>query len=213
MIVLYVHNITIAEAIHPYLINRCRTSVYTSLHIVWLLNAFCPETSNNSRKNKSLGNKLRNLILSEELKLQSPPTHSHHKTHYRSFSDATTNSINSHQSINCVHSKTINQLQIPFPNSNKSLNRSLLNSFQPSTLGDLSSGQAFDNGCRCYLENLNTCSICLPSISSKINSSECHCDTLRIKPQYEFIRSIMNIGMSFNQNVNLSITLLLLFRP
>lgn len=69
LIVLYIHNLNIAEAIHPYLVTRCRSSVYTSLHIVWLLNAFCPETqSNSARKGKSLGHKLRHLVLSEELR-------------------------------------------------------------------------------------------------------------------------------------------------
>ncbi|CAG2110364.1 unnamed protein product [Medioppia subpectinata] len=76
LITLYIHHTDIAESLHPYLVSRCRSSAHLSLQLVWLLNAFCNDTvyssaaipkPSNSRR-KSLGLKLRNLILSEELR-------------------------------------------------------------------------------------------------------------------------------------------------
>lgn len=179
---------TIAEAIYPYLINRCRSSVHSSLHIVWLLNAFFPETSS-TKKSKSFGAKLRNIILSEELRVQSPSV-PYHKTHYRSHSDATVsrpnNGSNLHQSIICNHHQG-NSLK---PNQIVSTSIS-----SRSVLGDLSSGRAFDNGCRCFSETQTSCSFCLPAqVSKQVSLIECHCGAPRIKPEYEFIRCLMNIG-------------------
>ncbi|XP_015791839.1 phosphatidylinositol 4-kinase beta [Tetranychus urticae] len=100
LVVLYINHSDIADALHPYFINRCRSCPEFSLQLAWLLNAFCHDaspsssssliscsssasipkltssasissfssfTTRNSLK-KSHGVKLKNLILSEELK-------------------------------------------------------------------------------------------------------------------------------------------------
>lgn len=246
LIVLYVHNSKIAEAIYPYLVSRCRTSVYTSLHIIWLLNAFCPDIfalgSNPVRKPKSHGAKLRNLILSEELRLhsssrrdkhsavqsrrnpitgvqsESPGTrnalilskstpNSHHRTHYRSYSDATCIPVNGgppstlHNatvlSSLCPNHRNVQTLRIPFSNTfHLSPHRRSPIVLLEKSLGDLSSGHAFDNGCTCFVEQSRpTCSLCEPSpVPETVVLVDCHCGAPRIKPQYEFIQCLMSIG-------------------
>ena len=193
LIVLYIHNNNIADAIHPYLIHRCRQSVYASTKCIWLLNAFCPETQSStitlmlhSRRNKSLGHRLRKSILNEEFRLSTADfnqsndmtnsnymnhssnkakiSHNHHRTHYRSFSDAMTKSqlsgINLSQTeaiIGCIHHQ-------------QKKNRFLR---IPSTTNGM-------------LRNLNQSEKTFPS---------CLCAAPRIKPEYEFIRCLMNIGL------------------
>lgn len=242
------HNANIAEAIYPYLVSRCRTSVYTSLHVIWLLNAFCPDivsaSSSHVRKPKSHGAKLRNLILSEELRVHSttrrsvdkqtassaqtrrtcpsslaslsksnPPSsqHQHHRTHYRSFSDATCSPVNINGSNglstlvpNGVHRNGGATLRLPASNNAFHLSphhhrRSSVICLE-KVLGDLSSGHAFDNGCTCFQEqchHLNSTFACDQQQFSEAAEAclvDCHCGAPRIKPQYEFIRCLMNIG-------------------
>lgn len=131
-------------------------------------------------RKKSLGIKLKNLILSEELrpKLPSltipilnfhrPNLHSTNqnistfkKTHHRSYSDATTGG--------CSTSAT------------------LLNTTR--TLGDLSSGHAFDNGCIC-LETYAAISKDL----ARGQKLSCRCGAPRLSAEHEFVKSLINIG-------------------
>ena len=113
---MYIQHHEVAEVIHPYLVHRCRNSVDFSLQCAWLLEAFTPASSEGfSKKHRSHGTKLKNLVLSGELvpkdsnqnggaastsgkkpsnaKLIVPngpsSQHSHRRTHMRSRSDAT----------------------------------------------------------------------------------------------------------------------------
>lgn len=204
LIVLYIHNNNIADAIHPYLIHRCRHSVYASTKCIWLLNAFCPETQTStitpmlhSRKNKSLGHRLRKSILNEEFRLSTAAKadanlsndmnnsnylnhslanakigHNHLRTHYRSFSDAMTKSqlsgINLNQTVStigCIH------------HQQNQKNRFLR---IPSTTTNVIMKNSNPN------EQDNNLKQAFPS---------CLCAALRIKPEYEFIRCLMNIGL------------------
>jgi phosphatidylinositol 4-kinase len=58
----------VAEALHPYLVARCRDSVEFSLECAWLLDAYAPPPSGFATKKRSHGNKLKNLILHDELR-------------------------------------------------------------------------------------------------------------------------------------------------
>lgn len=122
----------------PFFYCRCRKSVDFSLKCAWLLDAYSSDATTLSKK-KPLGEKLRALILSDELrpKYQKmttslnlnndrfllphsvPPTK---KTHQRSQSDASA----------------------LLPGIRKS------NTTNKLSLGDLGSGKAFDNGCMCF---------------------------------------------------------------
>ncbi|CAL1535815.1 unnamed protein product [Lymnaea stagnalis] len=70
---MYIHMHDVAEAIHPYLVHRCRNSIEFSVNAAWLLNAYSADTLKPNWKN-SQGIKLRDMILSEELRpqIQSP---------------------------------------------------------------------------------------------------------------------------------------------
>ncbi|XP_059167912.1 phosphatidylinositol 4-kinase beta-like [Physella acuta] len=70
---MYIHMHDVAEAIHPYLIHRCRNSIEFSVNAAWLLNAYSADTLKPNWKN-SQGIKLRDMILKEEFRpqLQSP---------------------------------------------------------------------------------------------------------------------------------------------
>ncbi|XP_062578903.1 phosphatidylinositol 4-kinase beta-like [Saccostrea cucullata] len=183
---MYIHMHDVAEAIHPYIVYRCRQSVEFSLHTAWILSAYSADVLKPNWKN-SQGIKLKNMILNEELRpkvdkkvgnLPSPtmPTVLHpftattpsKKTHSRSKSDAT--GIYS----KLTHSQTTGNLQ-------------------KSSTGDLSSGRAFDSGC-----------ICVQSSEGIVNDltgkeTVCHCGAPRLKPELEFVNALMNIGTRLQQ--------------
>lgn len=209
VISMYIHHCDIAEALHPYLVRRCRQSADFSLQLVWLLNAFCNDLAQGSAaipkpssRRKSLGLKLRNLILSEELRPRQSNSHNHNcnslivssssssskcphtqiqqnltvqskfKTHHRSYSDATGCQVGS-----------ANRTGYPL-----SVNSNLM---YPAkiTLGDLTSGHAFDNGCVCFHCTVSLCN------DFKGQRIQCHCGAPRLAAEYEFIKCLISIGI------------------
>lgn len=96
------------------------------------------------------------------------------KTHHRSYSDAT----------HVIH--------------NHSASSVLLDTNR--TLGDLTSGHAFDNGCTCSDQMMARPDLRI-SVSSdnngKVNSvnNRCYCGSPRLAAQHEFMKSLMNIGV------------------
>ncbi|KAJ8967925.1 hypothetical protein NQ314_002584 [Rhamnusium bicolor] len=158
-----------------YYIFQCRKSMDFSLKCAWLLDAFSSDASLPTKK-KPHGVKLRNLILSDELrpkdqkmttslnitadKLSVPQTTQVKKTHQRSQSDASA----------------------LLPGLKKSATSTKL------CLGDLSSGRAFDNGC-----------VCFESCQSVVNDlrgekTDCTCSAPRLKPELEFMQALILIG-------------------
>ncbi|XP_063755193.1 phosphatidylinositol 4-kinase beta-like isoform X2 [Eleginops maclovinus] len=70
---MYVHMDTeVGDAISPYLIHRCRGGITFSLLTAWLLGAYSSDMHISTQRH-SRGNKLRKLILSDELKPSAPP--------------------------------------------------------------------------------------------------------------------------------------------
>lgn len=142
----------------------------------------CPASSTVFSKSskKSPAIKLRNLILSEELRPKQDPlipslyllrtagpslagggsstiAPGFKKTHHRSYSDATTQGAAA---------------------SSRSASNTCL------TLGDLTSGHAFDNGC-----------VCAESIQLRTPGvTGCLCGSPRLAAQHEFVRTLINIG-------------------
>lgn len=205
LVTLYMQHTDVAESLHPYLMHRCRESSRFSLKLVWLLSSFfCSTDANGSNgsmagvgttRKKSLGIKLRNLILSEELRPKDSPVipvhvirslvnNRHHssisnnstiltpaaafkKTHHRSYSDATTTTAR-HASSNGVLSASSS---LPFANR---------------TLGDLTSGHAFDNGCVCPDLRVR-----MPELRL---TKGCTCGAPRLAAQHEFVKSLISIG-------------------
>lgn len=128
-------------------------------------------------KRKPLGVKLRNLILSDELRpkstvkplpttsisLLSPPAIIK-KSHQRSQSDASALIIrcNSHTP------------PITTPS--------------PLCLGDLTSGRAFDNGCSCFV----SCRGVVNDLRGE--KTDCTCSAPRLAPELEFMKALISIG-------------------
>nr|CAD7407819.1 unnamed protein product [Timema cristinae] len=67
LVSMYIQMHDLAEVIHPYLVYRCRKSADFSLKCAWLLDAYSSDAHLPSKK-KSHGTKLKNLILSDELR-------------------------------------------------------------------------------------------------------------------------------------------------
>lgn len=108
---------------------RCRKSVDFSVKCAWLLNAYSSDASVPSKK-KPLGIKLRNLILSDEL---------------RPKDQKMTTSLN----ITCDKLAIPSHIPLKKTHQRSQSDASALPS-HTRTLGDLSSGRAFDNGCVCF---------------------------------------------------------------
>ncbi|XP_037549208.1 phosphatidylinositol 4-kinase beta [Nematolebias whitei] len=71
---MYVHMDTeVGDAIRPYLIHRCKSSITFSLLSAWLLGAYSSDMHISTQRH-SRGTKLRKLILSDELKPPGPPS-------------------------------------------------------------------------------------------------------------------------------------------
>lgn len=179
LVSLYVHHADLAEAIHPYLVYRCRNSVEFSLQLAWLLSAFCADSCIPRRR--SQGSKMKSLILSEELRPRigtnasnnnlpstSPILSPSKKTHHRSLSDATGLSLE-----NCGLRRCSSSIEHP----------------SKIALGELHSGHAFDNGCTCFDSCEGVCS------DLKGIKVECHCQAPRLGPEQEFVKALINIGL------------------
>ncbi|CAB0004916.1 unnamed protein product [Nesidiocoris tenuis] len=181
MVNMYIQMPDVAEVLHPYLVHRCRESVDFSLKCSWLLEAYSSDAALSSKK-KSPGTKLKNLILSGELRPKdSEPTRRVSrpsaittsptsltapsplkKTHHRSRSDASALLGNTKCTTTATNSRVC--------------------------LGDLNSGHAFDNGCACF----DTCQGKVNDLRGK--RTVCSCDAPRLAPELELIKSLINIG-------------------
>jgi len=185
---MYIHMHDVAEAIHPYLVNRCRSSVSFSIRTAWLLGAYSSDVLKPNWKNAQ-GIKLKNMILKEELR----PTSSQKSPSELPTPIAAASAL--------VAAKTHQRSRSDFTGSGSgsSLKRSAsyttaIVSGNPATAaGDLTSGRAFDSGCRCH-----------KSSEGLINDlvgrqTECHCGAPRLCPQLEFVQALMNIGVKLAQ--------------
>ncbi|KAM9386260.1 phosphatidylinositol 4-kinase beta-like isoform 2-T2 [Pholidichthys leucotaenia] len=97
---MYVHmDEEVGDAIKPYLIHRCRSSITFSLLSAWLLGAYSSDMHISTQRH-SRGNKLRKLILSNELK-PPPSSPAHHVGHHRRHNSSNTEpSLSSSSMVN-----------------------------------------------------------------------------------------------------------------
>ncbi|XP_013384891.1 phosphatidylinositol 4-kinase beta [Lingula anatina] len=192
---MYIHMRDVAEAIHPYIIHRCRESVDFSLKAAWLLTAYCADVIGKPSWRNSQGVKLKNMIMNEEIRPRHPkaqsdlpsPSHSHthplyplHHHHHHQAGSPGTPSKKTHK--RAVSDVTGCSLQ-PTP-----LKRSSSLTSMRSMLGDLSSGRAFDSGCKCHESSEGVFNDLIGKMT------ECHCDAPRLLPELEFVKAFINIG-------------------
>ncbi|KAL1505880.1 hypothetical protein ABEB36_005335 [Hypothenemus hampei] len=178
LVCMYVEMHEVAEVIHRYLIHRCRESIDFSLKCAWLLNAYSVDATVPSKK-KPHGIKLRNLILSDELRPKDHRLPSTQDKMFTSLMEKLTFTVplkKSHQRSQSDASALLQSIEARTMPSSK------------LCLGDLSSGRAFDNGCMCF-----------ESRRSLVNDlrgekTECICSAPRLRPELEFMQALILIG-------------------
>ncbi|OQR74466.1 phosphatidylinositol 4-kinase beta-like [Tropilaelaps mercedesae] len=175
LVCLYVHHADVAEAIKPYLVLRCRRDADFSLQLSWLLSAFCEDSNAPSRKT-SQGLRLKNIIQSEELGLGAVRSLGLSINHL----EVTSNNPSSR-----LASESQGKFQVTYHHHRRTTGH--YRSYSDATglqqpklsnllqhLGNLSSGHAFDSGCRCH--------------------SRCECGAPRLRAQNEFIKALIQLG-------------------
>ncbi|XP_060551414.1 phosphatidylinositol 4-kinase beta-like [Ruditapes philippinarum] len=189
---MYIHMHDVAEAVHPYVVNRCRNSVEFSVKCVWLLSAFSADVLKPTWKT-SQGLKLRNMILNEELS-----HHSHKHGHRRNQSHHITSSSPLNTSLNNTLSPSGKKTHTRSRSDATGIYIKQGNSHSTNTLhnyacGDLASGRAFDSGCHCHQSS--------EGVKNDLTGKEvpCHCGAPRLTPQIEFIKALMSIGTRLQQ--------------
>ncbi|VDM96667.1 unnamed protein product [Thelazia callipaeda] len=181
LIVLYINIREVAEVIHPYVVKRCKDSVEFSLECCWLLDAHGVSVCRKSDR-KSHGRFLRQSILNEFREAdsfnESTRSVASSKWHSRSCSESSKSFVTSDLSKDdeVLRAAIINE------------NRRCKSSQNAKVLGDLTSGGAFDNGCPCFDDER-----CIVA-SRNVMKMKCTCGALRIRPEQEFVKALIDIG-------------------
>lgn len=191
LINMYIHVDEVSEAVHRYLVERCRKTFSFALQASWLLEAYCADGWLPS-KEYARGTRLLQLVL-EECRPKSPlspstvagshalpspvtpgtsggtlttPTK---KTHQRSKSDATA-------AITAASSRLMQSNECESPGN-----------------GDLRYGHAFDSRCSKHspIVSPNASS---PALSELVRTPDCGCQTPRLVAQREFISALIAVG-------------------
>lgn len=214
---MYIMTHAVAEVIHPYLISRCRSSVDFSLQCAWLLEAYSFDAVIPTKR-KTHGTRLRNLILSgelvpKELARATDAWKTSFQGHKLPGMDprppvprpllATPRPHEFHTQVSTVSNLPVLSPPRP-PRMGHARSRSDASGMAgppscdpgPPTprppsrlvLGDLTSGRAFDNGCRC-LDSLRETVNCLRGVATV-----CSCSAPRLKPQQEWVKALVNVG-------------------
>lgn len=167
LILMYIQIDELSEILDPYLVYRCRQSVDFSLRCCWLLEAYNFNIENQQKfKNLYL---VREIYPKRERKIRGggiemPSSYSpFKKTHHRSQSDAT---------------GMMNMFKKP----------PLPMMMHKLSLGDLSSGRAFDNGCSCFESQRGTVNDLLGQ------QTLCSCGAPKLASEKEFMKALIDIG-------------------
>ncbi|CAG0900584.1 unnamed protein product [Darwinula stevensoni] len=177
---MYVQIPEMAEALHPYLVHRSRSSVEFSLKTAWFLDAYSPGSMSPGSKRKTHATKLRNLILTDQLR---PKVQCHFKqlrSHAIKSEDSTKKKHQRSRS-DIVHS---NMMVVP----ESATETWPVKENGTRNLGDLSSGRAFDNGCTCFTSNQGIYN------NLKGYETSCTCGAPRLSPELEFVKCLIAIG-------------------
>nr|XP_023015860.1 phosphatidylinositol 4-kinase beta isoform X3 [Leptinotarsa decemlineata] len=178
LVCMYIQMHDVAEVIHRYLIHRCRKSIDFSLKCAWLLDAFSSDASLPTKK-KPHGVKLRNLILSDELR----PKNQSMMTTSLNLSSSNNEKLSVPSMVKKSHQRSQSDASALLPGlKGNASNATKL------CLGDLSSGRAFDNGCVCF----DSCQSVVNDLRGE--KTECTCSAPRLRPELEFLQALITIG-------------------
>ncbi|KAE9552503.1 hypothetical protein FO519_004283 [Halicephalobus sp. NKZ332] len=172
LMTIYINMPDVAQVLHPYILKRCQESVLFSLECYWLLEAYGVEQVR-KQSNKAQGYALYHQIFNEFLRDVSSRSNSRNGFHTRSRSDAPNITVASTNSLASISQKQENGIH----RSDSAVSvRSV-----PSAPGDLSTGKAFDDGCKCEFQDED--------------EFECSCGAShKTRAEIEFVRALMNIG-------------------
>uniref|UniRef100_A0A7E4VEF4 Phosphatidylinositol 4-kinase beta n=1 Tax=Panagrellus redivivus TaxID=6233 RepID=A0A7E4VEF4_PANRE len=175
LITMYINMPNVANALHAYLLQRCSTSTLFSLECTWLLEAYGVEQFRKT-SHKSQGWHLYQTIISEYLR-DGPASRctSRNGLHHRSQSDAVMlNAAGNGTPPANGHTVTSGMHRSDSAASVRSI---------PGVPGDLSTGKAFDDGCRCVIE------------AGHDDMGACHCGSdAKVRPEIDFVKALMSIG-------------------
>ncbi|PBC34830.1 phosphatidylinositol 4-kinase beta [Apis cerana] len=183
LVVMYIQLHDVTEVLYPYLVHRCRQSADFSLKCAWLLDAYSSDAHLPSKK-KSHGTKLKNLILSDELR----PKGNENKKRVTGLQTPAPLSLTPMQNITSPNKKTHQRSQSDASGLFQTLRRSHSGTINKISLGDLSSGRAFDNGCTCFY----SCQGVVNDLRGQ--KTDCFCNAPRLAPELEFIQALISIG-------------------
>ncbi|XP_043784746.1 phosphatidylinositol 4-kinase beta [Apis laboriosa] len=183
LVVMYIQLHDVTEVLYPYLVHRCRQSADFSLKCAWLLDAYSSDAHLPSKK-KSHGTKLKNLILSDELR----PKGNENKKRVTGLQTPAPLSLTPMQNITSPNKKTHQRSQSDASGLFQTLRRSHSGTINKVSLGDLSSGRAFDNGCTCFY----SCQGVVNDLRGQ--KTDCFCNAPRLAPELEFIQALISIG-------------------
>lgn len=183
LVVMYIQLHDVTEVLYPYLVHRCRQSADFSLKCAWLLDAYSSDAHLPSKK-KSHGTKLKNLILSDELR----PKGNENKKRVTGLQTPAPLSLIPMQNITSPNKKTHQRSQSDASGLFQTLRRSHSGTINKVSLGDLSSGRAFDNGCTCFY----SCQGVVNDLRGQ--KTDCFCNAPRLAPELEFIQALISIG-------------------
>nr|CAI5822240.1 unnamed protein product [Callosobruchus analis] len=180
LVCMYIQMHDVAEVIHRYLIHRCRKSIDFSLKCAWLLDAFSSDATVPTKK-KPHGIKLRNLILSDELR---PKDQTSQKLANLTLPlSATGDKLAIPQHVKKSHQRSQSDASALIPGLKKTGT-----GVTKLCLGDLSTGKAFDNGCLCF----DSCQGVVNDLRGE--KTECTCSAPRLGPELEFTKALISIG-------------------
>lgn len=214
---MYVQTFEVAEVLHPFLVHLCRHDTNFALQCAWLLEAYSADTAH--QRKKSHGTKLKNLILSDELRpkqdgMLSPGMES--KLQSSQHRSTLCTRIKEHPSPGSNPGSPITELPPPFTTrvtipapSRKSHQRSRSDatvSLQANITSTRGHKRTPSSG---SLKNClgdltsgrafdNGC-CCFDSEEARCNSLrgktiECHCGAPRLSPELEFVRALISTG-------------------
>ncbi|XP_043274249.1 phosphatidylinositol 4-kinase beta isoform X2 [Venturia canescens] len=185
LVLMYIQLHDVTEVLYPYLVHRCRGSADFSLKCAWLLDAYSSDALLPSKK-KSHGTKLKNLILSDELRPKGNQTI--RKQKLLGLQVPLPPPLPSAQSVTSPIKKTHQRSQSDATGLFQTLRRSHSGIINKVSLGDLSSGRAFDNGCTCF----DSCQGVVNDLRGQ--KTDCFCNAPRLAPELEFIQALISIG-------------------
>jgi len=221
LINMYIMMHAVAEVVHPYLISRCRGSVDFSLQAAWLLEAYSCDANIPTKKkthgtrlrNLILSGELvpkelarstdawKTSFKGHKMACLAPPkppgprpllaTPRPHEFHTQVSTISPLPVLSPPRPPRHGHTRSRSDASGMSAQQGSEWDAHVVSRPQKLSLGDLTSGRAFDNGCTC-LDSLRGAVSCLRGGSTLLPT--CMCTAPRLAPQQEWVRALVSVG-------------------